>query len=118
MYTHVHTHKRLVTHTVTRKPIRLIFYLHSHTLTNNSIFPPHTLTHTHTQTHTHTRTHTHTQSLSLEHNSITKIPLGIFSQAEGLTSLTLKVNQIATLPLGKEGGKGKKEGMGERRREW
>jgi len=38
----------------------------------------------------------------MEHNSITKVPLGIFSQAQELTSLTLKVNQIATLPLGNE----------------
>ena len=37
----------------------------------------------------------------MEHNSVTKIPLGIFSQAPELTSVNLNVNQIATLPLGK-----------------
>ena len=41
------------------------------------------------------------QSLSMEHNSVTKIPLGIFSHAPELTSVNLNVNQIATLPLGK-----------------
>lgn len=40
------------------------------------------------------------QSLSIEHNQITKIPLGIFSQAPELTSLNLRDNQITTLPLG------------------
>ena len=36
----------------------------------------------------------------MEHNTVTKVPLGIFSQAPELTSVNLNNNQVATLPLG------------------
>ena len=41
------------------------------------------------------------QSISIEHNLITKIPLAIFSQAPELTTLNLRDNHITTLPLGR-----------------
>jgi len=36
----------------------------------------------------------------MEHNQINKIPFGIFSRAELLTSLNMKDNQLTSLPLG------------------
>ena len=36
----------------------------------------------------------------MEQNSITKVPLGIFSQASELTTLNLRENQLSQLPLG------------------
>ena len=39
------------------------------------------------------------QSLSLEHNSIGKVPLHIFTQAPNLTVVNLRDNQITSLPL-------------------
>jgi len=40
------------------------------------------------------------QSINMEHNLINKIPFGIFSRAEFLTSLNMKDNQLTSLPLG------------------
>ena len=36
----------------------------------------------------------------MEHNQVNKIPFGIFSRAEFLTSLNMKDNQLTSLPLG------------------
>lgn len=39
------------------------------------------------------------QSLIMEHNSIGKVPLHIFTQAPNLTCVNLRDNQITALPL-------------------
>ena len=39
------------------------------------------------------------QSINMEHNRITNIPLGIFSRASQLTKLNMKDNQLTALPL-------------------
>jgi len=36
----------------------------------------------------------------MEHNQVNKIPFGIFSRAELLTSLNMRDNQLTSLPLG------------------
>ena len=40
------------------------------------------------------------QTINMEHNQINKIPYGIFSQAQNLTKLNMKDNQLTALPLG------------------
>ena len=48
---------------------------------------------------THPEDLANVQSLIMEHNSIGKVPLHIFTQAPNLTCVNLRDNQITALPL-------------------